>query len=69
MAKSNDVTGGEDIGITANAEAPIDINRYLQKAQYEKSVADMFRVLYRGKLMTETEWAGKANEVLNRRIV
>jgi hypothetical protein len=56
----------------ANADAKntkMDINRYLQKANHGKSIADMLRVLFKGQMATETEWADKVNEVVNRRAV
>jgi hypothetical protein len=50
-------------------KSKMDINRYLQKAKYGKSIADMLRVLFKGKMATETEWAAKVNEVINRKAV
>jgi hypothetical protein len=47
----------------------LDINRYLQKADHGKSIGDMLRVLFKGQMATETEWAAKVNEVINRRAV
>jgi hypothetical protein len=47
----------------------IDINRYLQKADHGKSIADMLRVLFKGQMATETEWAARVNEVINRKAV
>jgi hypothetical protein len=47
----------------------MDINRYLQKADHGKSIADMLRVLFKGKMATETEWAAKVKEVINRKAV
>jgi hypothetical protein len=46
-----------------------DINRYLQKAGHGKSIADMLRVLFKGKMATETEWAAEVNKVINRKAV
>lgn len=48
-------------------EVKMDINRYLKKANYGKSIADMLRVLFKGKLATETEWEKMAQAVINRK--
>jgi hypothetical protein len=47
----------------------MDINRYLLKADQGKSIADMLRVLFKGQMATETEWAAKVKAVITRRAV
>jgi hypothetical protein len=45
----------------------MDINRYLQKADHGKSIAGMLRVLFKGQMATETEWAAKVKAVIERK--
>jgi hypothetical protein len=65
-------TGAENTAARADTknqkvDTKMDINRYLLKADHGKSIADMLRVLFKGQMATETEWAAKVQAVITRR--
>jgi hypothetical protein len=70
MGQNNDkpASGNEAPEVDAG-NVKTDINRYLQKKDYGKSIADMLRVLFKGQMKTETEWAEQVKTVINRRAV
>ena len=55
--------------VVEEAVVPVmDINRFLVNNPRNKSLGDMLRVLFRGKIKTEAEWSTEVDSVINRRI-
>jgi hypothetical protein len=52
---------------TTSTAVKMDINRYLHKKDYGKSISNMLRVLFKGQLATETEWDEQAQAVITRK--
>jgi hypothetical protein len=52
---------------TTSAAVKMDINRYLHKKDYGKSISDMLRVLFKGQLATEPEWDEQTQAVIIRK--
>jgi hypothetical protein len=66
MAKSS---GDGDNTTTEEVAVPVmDINRYLVKNPKDKSIGDMLKVMYRGKIKTEADWKTEIESVINRRV-
>lgn len=59
----------DDEEVVEEAAVPVmDIGRYLAKNTKGKSIDDMLKVLHRGKIKTEAEWAVEVDSVINRRV-
>jgi hypothetical protein len=64
MATKNDNKGnGISDQINDAVNSKIDINRYLKKENYGKSIADMLRMLFNGQMATETEWQKRSRRL------